>query len=63
MNSPKQQSLKKETLYHYFEGLNDIRKAKHVVLYEGFDVISSYQRVLKLVLNNGEYYQKHKQNW
>lgn len=49
MNSPETTVFKKgETLYHYFEGLNDIRKANHVVLYEGFfDVISSYQAGIK----------------
>lgn len=44
MNSPETLIFKKgRLLYHLYEALQDIRKEKQVVLYEGFfDVISSY---------------------
>lgn len=44
INSPETEIFKKgQLLYHLFEGMQDIRKSKEVVLYEGFfDVISSY---------------------
>ncbi|MBE0700691.1 MAG: DNA primase [Acholeplasmataceae bacterium] len=44
INSPETVIFKKGLLlYHFYEGLSDIRKEKQVILYEGFfDVISSY---------------------
>ncbi len=49
MNSPESHIFKKsELIYHLYEGLGDIRKAKQAVLYEGFfDVIASYQAGIK----------------
>ncbi len=49
VNSPETAIFKKsELLYHLYEGLGDIRKAKHVILHEGFfDVIASYQAGVK----------------
>lgn len=49
MNSPESPIFKKGLLlYHFHEALSEIRKEKHVVLYEGFfDVISSYSAGIK----------------
>lgn len=49
MNSPETVIFKKsELVYHLYEGLGDIRKAKQVILHEGFfDVIASYQAGIK----------------
>lgn len=49
VNSPETVIFKKgQLLYHFNEGLSEIRKNKQVVLYEGFfDVISSYQAGIK----------------
>ena len=49
INSPETPIFKKgQLLYHFYEALPDIRKAKQVILYEGFfDVISSYQADIK----------------
>jgi DNA primase len=43
INSPETVIFKKgELLYHYYEGLSEIRKARHAILVEGFfDVIAS----------------------
>jgi len=52
INSPETIIFKKgELLYHYYEGLPDIRKEKHVILVEGFfDVISSVVAGVKEVV-------------
>lgn len=49
LNSPETPIFKKsELIYHLYESLSDIRKAKHVILHEGFfDVIASYQAGVK----------------
>ncbi len=49
INSPETAIFKKsELVYHLYESLGDIRKAKHVILHEGFfDVIASYQAGVK----------------
>jgi DNA primase len=49
INSPETVIFKKgQLLYHYFEGLAEIRKTKQIILYEGFfDVISSFQAGIK----------------
>ena len=49
INSPESRIFKKgELIYHLYEGLPEIRKAKQAVLYEGFfDVIASYQAGIK----------------
>ncbi|MFU8792416.1 MAG: DNA primase [Acholeplasmataceae bacterium] len=49
INSPETPIFKKGfLLYHLFEALSDIRKQKHVVLFEGFfDVISAYGADIK----------------
>lgn len=49
VNSPETVIFKKgQLLYHFNEGLSEIRKNKQVVLFEGFfDVISSYQAGIK----------------
>ncbi len=49
INSPETVIFKKgQLLYHYAEGLSEIRKTKQVILYEGFfDVISSYAAGIK----------------
>lgn len=49
INSPETNVFKKgQLLYHFNEALGEIRKAKNVILFEGFfDVISAYQADLK----------------
>jgi DNA primase len=49
INSPETVIFKKgQLLYHFYEALQEIRKSKQVVLYEGFfDVISSYAAGIK----------------
>ncbi|PKK92974.1 MAG: DNA primase [Tenericutes bacterium HGW-Tenericutes-6] len=49
INSPETSLFKKGLLlYHFYEGLEDIRKTKQIILYEGFfDVISSYMADIK----------------
>lgn len=52
LNSPETAIFKKsELIYHLYEGLGDIRKAKQVILHEGFfDVIASYQAGVRNVV-------------
>lgn len=49
INSPETHLFKKGLLiYHFFEGIEEFRKSKQIILYEGFfDVISSYMADVK----------------
>jgi DNA primase len=49
INSPETHLFKKGLLlYHFYEGLEDMRKSKQIILYEGFfDVMSSYMADVK----------------